>query len=119
LSGEFGSEPYAKEELRAEISSCFLANDLGIPSASEEHNKNHVAYVKSWIKVIKDDPSELMRAIKDADKISAYIKEKGKLDEVLEKNITYNEPDISNERKKENNNIKINRKAYAYMGMSR
>lgn len=47
LTGSFGSEKYAKEELRTEIASCFLLNDLGIPSGSEEHDQNHAAYIQS------------------------------------------------------------------------
>lgn len=86
LEGTFGSKSYAKEELRAEIASCFLSNELGIPDAeNSEHDKNHIAYVKSWIQKIEDEPAELMRAIKDAEKITDYIKEKGKYDLVINK----------------------------------
>lgn len=77
LTGIFGSEKYAREELRAEIASCFISNDLGIPNGSEEHDKNHAAYIQSWIRAIEDAPGELMKAIKDAEKITDYIEEKG------------------------------------------
>lgn len=86
LSGTFGSENYAKEELRAEIASCFLTNDLGFNNEDDnEHNKNHAAYVKSWIRIVENSPMELMSAIKDAEIISGYLKEKGNYSEIFEK----------------------------------
>ena len=85
LSGSFGTESYAKEELRAEISSCFLSNDLGISETGEEHNRNHAAYIQSWIKVIENNPNELMRAVKDAENITAYLEEKGGFSKIQEK----------------------------------
>ena len=40
------------------------------------HNPEpHVSYVKSWIKVLKDDPKEILYAAKDADKIHSYVME--------------------------------------------
>ena len=76
MIGAFGSESYAKEELRAEIGSSFLCSELGI-AISKDHITNHKAYIKSWIKVLKDEPNELFKAIKDGDKICDYMLEKG------------------------------------------
>lgn len=85
LDGGFGSERYAREELRAEISSAFLTQSLGIAStSSSEHMKNHKAYIQSWIRVIRDDRNELFQAIKDAEKIADYVIEKGNLKEYVE-----------------------------------
>lgn len=67
----FGSEIYAKEELRAEIASFMLCSQLGIENAAA--NEQHAAYVKSWIKALKDDPKEIFRAAKDADAICEYL----------------------------------------------
>ena len=53
--GRFGTEPYAYEELVAEISSCFLSSELPI-GQTEEHLQNHKAYVQSWIQGIKEQP---------------------------------------------------------------
>ena len=75
MSGEFKSEAYAKEELRAEISSSFLMQKLGL-EYDERHLTNHKAYVKGWLEIIKDKPQELFLAISDANKIVAYIEEK-------------------------------------------
>lgn len=79
-AGGFGSSNYAKEELRAEIASAFTAQALGFGAQGAElsaHMQNHRAYVQSWIQAIKDKPSELFAAIKDAEKISDYLLEKG------------------------------------------
>lgn len=80
LSGTFGSESYAKEELRAEIASAFTAQALGFGSLGPELGAamdNHKAYIQSWAQAIKDAPGELFAAIKDAEKISDYLIEKG------------------------------------------
>lgn len=69
MSGSFGSESYAKEELRAEIASMVIGDSLGIG-----HDPgNHIAYVKSWIKALKEDPLEIFRAASDAEKIREFI----------------------------------------------
>lgn len=75
MSGEFKSEAYAKEELRAEISSSFLMQKLGL-EYDERHLTNHKAYVKGWLEIIKNKPQELFLAISDANKIVSYIEEK-------------------------------------------
>ena len=69
LSHPFGSEGYAKEELRAEIASMILGDELGIGHDSNQH----AAYVGSWIKALKEDPLEIFRAAADAEKIQAYV----------------------------------------------
>lgn len=76
--GEFGTEPYAYEELVAEISSCFLSSELPI-GQTEEHLKNHKAYVQSWIQGIKEQPEALFRAVKDAEQAAAYLEYHGGL----------------------------------------
>lgn len=65
----FGSEGYAKEELRAEIASMILGDELGIGHDPSQH----AAYVGSWIKTLKDDPMEIFRAAADAEKIQNYL----------------------------------------------
>ncbi|ABX51823.1 domain of unknown function DUF1738 (plasmid) [Shewanella baltica OS195] len=69
LSHPFGSQGYAKEELRAEISSMILGEELGIGHNPEQH----AAYVKSWISVLKEDPLEIFRAASDAEKIQSLV----------------------------------------------
>jgi antirestriction protein ArdC len=46
----FGTEGYAKEELVAELSACFLCLDLGI---SSQPRPDHAAYLGSWLGRLK------------------------------------------------------------------
>lgn len=69
LANPFGSEAYAKEELRAEIASMILGEELGIGHDPGQH----AAYVASWIKVLKEDPREILRAAQDAEKIHDFV----------------------------------------------
>lgn len=69
MEGKFGSEAYAREELRAEIASLMLGSELQIG-----HNfGQHAAYVNSWVKILKDEPFELFRASADAQKIFDFM----------------------------------------------
>ena len=70
LLNKFGTEEYAKEELRAEIGSLMLGTDLQIGHDPERH----ASYVASWIEVLKNDPFEIHRAAADAQKIFDYVK---------------------------------------------
>jgi antirestriction protein ArdC len=58
----FGSQEYAKEELRAELTSVFLAAERGIAHNAEQH----ASYLQSWIQSLKSDKNEIFRAAKDA-----------------------------------------------------
>ena len=51
----FGDTNYAKEELRAELASVFLAAELGVP----HDPANHAAYVGSWIEALNQDKNEI------------------------------------------------------------
>lgn len=76
MSGEFGSESYAKEELRVEIASAFAAQDIGLQLTDgqlEQHMQRHLAYVQNWAKAVEDAPNELFAAIRDASQISDYL----------------------------------------------
>lgn len=75
LGNKFGSVEYAKEELNAELSSIFLESELGIElDTDSEALKDHSNYVKSWIAVLKDNPSELFNACNVAEKVTEYLK---------------------------------------------
>ena len=65
----FGSEAYAREELRAEIAAMMTNTRLGLGHRSMEG----AAYVASWVKVINDDPKEIHFAARDAQKISDHL----------------------------------------------
>lgn len=77
VTGEFGSEEYAKEELRAEIASAYICAELGLDTSMNENN--NVAYIQSWSTAIKDNYKYLEDAVKDADKICNYVIEKGEV----------------------------------------
>ena len=65
----YGSPAYAREELRAEISSMMTGDRIGIG-----HKPQHgAAYVKGWVATLRDDPAEILRAANDATRISHYL----------------------------------------------
>ncbi len=69
MKGGFGSPEYAKEELRAEMTSVTVNGMLRLP-----HDPNsHASYVGHWIKALEDNPNELRYAARDAGKMSDYI----------------------------------------------
>lgn len=78
LSGIFGSPKYAYEELVAEISSCFMSANLQVEQ-SENHIRNHKAYVQNWIQMIKEKPETLVRAVQQAEKMASYMEYKAEL----------------------------------------
>ena len=67
----FDSKNYAKEELRAEMTSMTVNGVMKLPHDPERH----AAYVGSWIKALKDDPNELRHAARDAGRMADYILE--------------------------------------------
>ena len=72
MSGRFGSEEYAFEELIAEISSCFMSVNLDVQQMPQ-HMENHKAYVQEWVKAINDKPDMLMQAIAQAQRTATYM----------------------------------------------
>ena len=77
LTGTFGSEDYAKEELVAEFGAMFLMQEMGV-AAENDKFENNSAYIQNWVENIKDKPSELFNAIYKADKATQYILAKEK-----------------------------------------
>ncbi|MEZ5403182.1 MAG: zincin-like metallopeptidase domain-containing protein [Bryobacteraceae bacterium] len=65
----FGDPNYAKEELRAELASVFLAAERSIPHNPEQH----AAYVASWIAALREDKNEIFRAAKDAHHAADFL----------------------------------------------
>lgn len=106
LSGGFGSESYAIEELRAEFSSIFTSQYLNI-NFSQVHLDNHKAYVKSWAKKIKDKPNILFQAIKEAEKMSDYLMEKGEIEKYIDLNQELNEHDLDDKGPKYKNDLSL------------
>ena len=91
LTAAFGTEDYAKEELRAEIASAFTAQAMGLQLTDkqlEAHMNLHTAYIQSWAASIQNAPEELFRAIKDAEHISDYLLEKGEFQRLQDRELT-------------------------------
>ena len=111
IINEFGSTEYAKEELTAELSSVFVSGDLGIKLEGENFN-DHTNYLKSWIKVLENDPNELFRAAAQAEKAADRLYGNYM-------NYTENKKDKTlkneyNENKEEKNTLKISAKKCSY-----
>jgi len=68
---KFGSESYSREELVAEMGAAFLASDAGIDT--EGLTENTAAYIKSWIRALKDDPRMVVIAAAQAQKAADLI----------------------------------------------
>ncbi|MHA1597538.1 MAG: zincin-like metallopeptidase domain-containing protein [Alphaproteobacteria bacterium] len=69
--GPFGSETYAREELKAEMASYMVSRELGLG-----HNpERHAGYLESWLKAIKDDRNFLFQAALDAERITTWVME--------------------------------------------
>jgi antirestriction protein ArdC len=65
MKARYGSAAYAMEELRAELSSAFIAAELGIPSEID----GHASYISNWLGPLKKDKREIFRCAADAQKI--------------------------------------------------
>ena len=67
--GGFGSESYAREELRAEMAAMIAGDRLKIG-----HDPQHgAAYVANWVSVLRKDPAEIRKAAADAEKMAAWL----------------------------------------------
>lgn len=71
LTGKFGSESYAKEELVAELGSYFLGAELGIAYDPKEH-ENHAAYLENWLGMLKNDKNLIFSAASKASKATEF-----------------------------------------------
>ena len=69
IKAGFGSPPYAREELRAEISAMMTGERVG---AGHDPARG-AAYVEGWIKALEDDPREIHRAAADAQRMTNYV----------------------------------------------
>lgn len=66
---QFGSDPYACEELVAELGAAFLTAELGIHSDIEQS----ASYVAGWLKALKSDKSLIIRAASSAQAAVDFI----------------------------------------------
>ena len=80
LPTKFGSEDYSKEELIAEIGATFLNAKCGI---KEQVFEASISYIKTWMKVLKDDPKLIITASSNAQKAYTYLIEKVEVEEFI------------------------------------
>ncbi len=74
----FGSQSYAREELRAEMAAMMAGEELGVG-----HKPQHgTAYVGSWIKALENDPKEIRMAAVDAQKAADWMVERARAIEI-------------------------------------
>ncbi|WP_345947666.1 zincin-like metallopeptidase domain-containing protein [Mucilaginibacter sp. PAMB04274] len=69
MEGKFGSVEYGKEELRAAIGAMLIGAELKVGHAFGPH----AAYSGNWIKMLKEDPYEISRAVKDAQRAASKL----------------------------------------------
>lgn len=62
----------AREELIAELGSCFLCADLGIVPELEPR-PDHAAYLQSWLSVLADDKRAIFQAAAHAQRAVAFL----------------------------------------------
>ena len=70
LSGRFGTEAYAMEELVAELGAAFVAGHLGLGS---EPRTDHAPYIASWLRVLGSDPRAIVTAASKAQAAADYL----------------------------------------------
>lgn len=70
-NARFGNELYSKEELVAEIGSATILNYLGIDT--QDTFQNNVAYIQSWLRVLRNDKRFIVSASSRAEKAVKMI----------------------------------------------
>ena len=70
LSGRFGDEAYAIEELVAELGAAFLCADLGV---TPEPREDHACYIKNWLAVLKNDKKAIFTAAAKASQAATWL----------------------------------------------
>lgn len=70
LTGRFGSESYAFEELVADIGAGFISKEFG---REYMFSQNNIKYLESWIKILQDKPKTIITACSMAQKAADYL----------------------------------------------
>lgn len=71
LSGRFGDQSYAMEELIAELGAAFLCAQLKVSSVPRQ---DHADYLANWIKVLSNDVKAIFWASAKASQAVTYLK---------------------------------------------
>ena len=69
VSASFGSNPYCKEELIAEMGAAFLCGHAGIETTMQ----NSAAYLQNWLEQLKNDKTLIVQAAAQAQKAADFI----------------------------------------------
>lgn len=72
FSGKFGDAAYAFEELVADIGAGMLSAALGKQYIFQNNN---IAYLKSWVEILEDQPKAILKACSYAQKAADYLLE--------------------------------------------
>ncbi|MER8403091.1 zincin-like metallopeptidase domain-containing protein [Mesorhizobium sp. M1348] len=70
LSGRFGSEAYAMEEIIAQVGSSMILADLGIVAGPRPDD---ASYISSWLKVLRNDSSAIFTAASKAQQAADWM----------------------------------------------
>ncbi|MFN3321814.1 MAG: ArdC family protein, partial [Allorhizobium sp.] len=68
MTGGFGSVPYGREELVAEMAGAFVCASMGI-----EPTVRHADYIRSWLAIIREDKRAIVRAASAASKAADFL----------------------------------------------
>lgn len=71
LSGRFGTQAAAAEELIAELGAAFLCADLAL---TPEPRDDHAAYIQTWLTVLKNDRRAIFTAAAHAERAAAFLR---------------------------------------------
>lgn len=70
VAHQYGSDPYAKEELVAELGGAFLCGHTGIVDRTIN---SLAAYLEGWLKSLKQDRTLIVQAAAQAQKAADFI----------------------------------------------
>lgn len=79
MSGRFGNDSYAAEELVAELGSAMLCGLLGI---EDKPRDDHAQYLAHWVRILRDDHKKLWTAASLATKAVEFVQSLAKVDEL-------------------------------------
>lgn len=66
----FGNTAYSREEIVAELTSCFLGQELGFTAHTVELN---ASYLYHWLRVLRSDKTAIFKHAADAQKACDYL----------------------------------------------
>jgi antirestriction protein ArdC len=66
----YGSNPYCKEELIAEMGAAFLCGHAGI---AERTLENSASYIQNWLEALQNDKKLIVQASAQAQKAADFI----------------------------------------------